>query len=145
MLQFVSFQGTISSNSLLYGDQHTWPHSPSSLKAWFQHILMAAEQTAELFCLSQSCIPFQADNRGENKMSEIDNYFSQQVLFVSKMKSKTNLWTLNIRDPEIMQWWKIKLVSQQRGNSFHHWWQVSRRSTRWLFISALSYINVLSS
>lgn len=63
---------------------------------------MAVEQTAEFFCLSHSCTPSGADNRGENGMSVVDDYFSQQSLFVFQMKSKTNLQALNIRDPEIM-------------------------------------------
>ena len=63
---------------------------------------MAAEQTAEPFCLSQSHIPFWAENRRETGVSVIDDYFSQQMLFVFKMKSKTKLQTLNIRDPEVM-------------------------------------------
>lgn len=67
------------------------PHSPGSLWAQFQNLLMAAEWTAEAFCPWQPHKTFWADNRRENGVLVIGNYFSQQMLFVFKMKSKANL------------------------------------------------------
>lgn len=67
---------------------------------------------SRLLCLSKSCTPFGADNRGKNRLSEIDDYFIQQMLFVFKMKSKTNLPPLNMERTRGNSWWKnLKLVS----------------------------------